>query len=233
MKTIDEEIVRALVHRSWFMSDDFERTGCEGLEAVISGSVNISALLTGFMLVFLGLVLGDSKDPSWIQLACLFCTTALLEFFYRAMVRGWNLLAVRAMAETGDRILDGTIKDGPDYAAFRALWGFQPKLYQGSWFILVVVTLYGTTKSLWNIPALILGFLGGLVLYIVIGEWGWLKTWRRCSAWDKSIYLGQPLSPELLPLHQRLFLRMFSARGQPPHKSSGGFNNEMGGRPPQ
>jgi len=177
------------------------------LDSVVGGSITISALLAGFVLVFVGLVLTDGANPSVLQLLTLFIATLLFEFFYRAMVRSWSLLAVRALARIGDRILDGSLKSGPEYAAFRLLWAFQPKLYQGSWLILTLMVLYGATKSWWNVLPIVAGFLAGLLFYSVLAERLWKRTWRRCSAWDKRVYLGdESIPPEKLPLHQRFFM---------------------------
>ncbi|MBE3063549.1 MAG: hypothetical protein IMZ69_00850 [Spirochaetes bacterium] len=183
------------------------------LDSVVSGSITISALLAGFVLVFVGLVLSDAANPSLLQLLTLFLASLLFEFFYRAMVKSWNLLAVRALARIGDRILDGSLKEGPEYAAFRALWAFQPKMYQGSWLMLALMALYGATKSWWNVLPIVAGFLTGLVFYSVLAERSWKRTWRRCSAWDKSVYLGELTLPGRLPFHQRLFMRI-SALGK-------------------
>jgi len=176
------------------------------LDSVVGGSITISALLAGFVLVFVGLVLADGSNPSVLQLLTLFIAALLFEFFYRAMVKSWNLLAVRALAKVGDRILDGSLKSGPEYAAFRLLWAFQPKLYQASWLILALMVLYGATKSWWNVLPIVAGFLTGLLFYSVLAERFWKRTWRRCSAWDKCVYLGEPTPPEKLPLHQRFFM---------------------------
>ncbi len=180
------------------------------LDSVVSGSITVSALLSGFVLVFVGLVLSEAADPSLPEVLTLFVASLLFEFFYRAMTKSWNLIAVRALARIGDRVLDGSLREGPEYAAFRTLWAFQPKLYQGSWLILAVMALYGATKSWWNVPPVVAGFLTGLLFYSVLAERSWKRTWRRCSAWDKWIYLGEPTSLEKIPLHQRLFARVSS-----------------------
>ena len=192
------------------MRTDSESDDEKRLDPVVSGSITISALLAGFVLVFVGLVLADAAIPSLLQLLTLFVATMLFEFFYRSMVKAWNLLAVRALAHIGDRILDGSIKNGPQYAAFRCLWAFQPRLYQGSWLILALMALYGATKSWWNVLPIVGGFLTGLLFYSVFAERAWWKTWQRCSAWDKCIYLGEPTEPENLPFHQRLFMKVSS-----------------------
>jgi hypothetical protein len=177
------------------------------LDSVVGGSITISALLAGFVLVFIGLVLADGMNPNLLQLLTLFVATLLFEFFYRAMVKSWNLLAVRALAKVGDRVLDGSLKSGPEYAGFRLLWAFQPKPYQASWLILVLMVLYGATKSWWNVLPIVAGFLTGLLFYSVLAERFWKRTWRRCSAWDKRVYLrDESIPPEKLPLHHRFFV---------------------------
>lgn len=178
------------------------------IKDVIGGSITISALLAGFVLIFIGLILADAKEPSWLQLTTLFFAVMLFEFFYRAMVKGWNLMAVRTMADIGDQILEGKITKGPDYAAFRSLWVFQPKLYQGSWLILIVMVLYGASKSWWNVLPIMAGFLTGLVFYSVLAERSWIRTWQRCSAWDRLIYLGESERAEHIRWHQRLFMKI-------------------------
>jgi len=175
------------------------------LDSVVTGSITISALIAGFVLIFIGFVLTDSSKPSVLQLLTLFVGSLLFEFFYRAMVKSWNLLAVRGFAKIGDQILDGSLKSGREHAAFRVIWAFQPKLFQGSWLLLVLMALYGATKSWWNVLAIVVGFLFGLGFYSVHAERSWKKTWRRCRAWDKVVYLGDPIPHEKMPFHQWLF----------------------------
>lgn len=197
------------------MGDESSPHDLKGLDSVINGSVTISALLTGFMLLFIGLVVQDSREQSWLHYACLFVGSALLEYFYRAMVKGWNLLAVRTLAETADRIVSGRLDSGPDRAAFRVLWGFQPNLVHASWFILLLVVLYSATKSLWNVPVAIGGFLTGLLMYAIVGERGWLKTWQRYGEFDEMIYLGKiPPRLEDVSWRFRVYLRLFGILGE-------------------
>lgn len=179
------------------------------IDNVVNGSITISGLLAGFMLLFIGLIVNDTDGLTLIRLISISVAMAFLEFFYRAMVKSWNLLAIRTMSEIGDKIIKGELKNGPNYAAFRALWSFQPKLFQGSWILLLVISLYCSSKSIITLPYIIGGFLLGLIYYSITGERRWRKTWERCSKWDKAVMLGENIKVNSLPFHQRIFSRFF------------------------
>lgn len=179
------------------------------IDQVVNGSITISGLMAGFMLVFIGLLLDAEPNPNWIKHTSIFFATAFMEYFYRAMAKGWNISAIRTMYDVGDDILEGKLTSGSDYAAFRALWSFQPKLFQGSWFLLIVICLYGASKSEYYLISIISGFFFGLLYYSISGERRWLKTWKRCSRWDRAVMLGEELPISSLPWQQRIFARVF------------------------
>ena len=179
------------------------------IDQVINGSITMSGLMAGFMLVFIGLSLDKEPNPTFIKQASIFFAMAFMEYFYRGMAKGWNITAIRTMYDIGDDILSGKLTKGSDYAAFRALWSFQPKLFQGSWFLLIITSLYAASQSTQYLFSIIPGFFFGLVYYSLSGERKWLKTWRRCNKWDKAVMLGEESLVNDLPWHQRIFARVF------------------------
>jgi hypothetical protein len=179
-----------------------------GVDNVVNGSITISGLMTGFMLIFIGLVLQDCKTPSWLQLFCLFLASVFLEYFYWVMAKSWNLLSVRVMARTGDRILNGEITQGPALAAFKVLWTFHDMIFLGSRLLFLIVAIYGWTQSWYNPLTIVLGFGIGWMLcaYMSLSR-RWKTTWRQWSSWDKSVYLGEPISLASLSRWERFLAR--------------------------
>lgn len=199
-------------------SDVCSGRGPEGIEHVVAGNVTISALLCGFMLLFIGFVLQDCKHPTLLQHLCLFLAALFLEYFYWAMAKSWNLLAVRTMATTGDRIVKDQLASGPAFAAFKVLWTFQGSLFLGSNLLFTIVTLYSATQSLLNVAPILAGFAAGFLLCAFHSKVQWRKTWQGWSQWDKSVYLGEPISSKDMSRYQRMFALLMGEITEDPTK---------------